>query len=179
MKTSARHSGHGQASVPDVPAAFTLLEILLALALIGLLTAALVSASAHLISDKPVAPEDVFWQAVQQSRQTALTSEHEVRLSFDTKAQAFVMDGGAGPQVVAMPPGRDVTVDFLSAQAGTSSVLIGGQLVDTQTVPAVTFYPDGTCTSFRVQFRAGGAARVLSIDPWTCAQVLARGETTP
>ena len=74
---------------------------------------------------------------------------------------------------------RELTVDFLSAQPGQSSVLIGGELVDTKTVPAVTFYPDGTCSPFRAQFRAGGAAKVLSIDPWTCAQVLPKVEAMP
>ena len=34
------------------------------------------------------------------------------------------------------------------------------------------FYPDGTCTAFRVQFRVGANAWQLAIDPWTCAPVL-------
>ena len=74
---------------------------------------------------------------------------------------------------------KDLTVDFLAASAGQSAVLIGGELVSTQTVPAVTFYPDGTCAAFRLQLRAGAAAHVLNIDPWTCAQVLPRQEATP
>jgi len=159
--------------------AFTLLEILLAIALMGLLAAVLVTGGVNLLSDKPATPEAVFWKAVQQSRASALTVEHEVRLSYDSKNQAFVVDDGVTPQVLAVPPARELTVDFLSAAAGGSSVLIGGELVDTQTIPAVTFYPDGTCSPFRAQFRSGGAARMLNIDPWTCAQVLPRGEGTP
>lgn len=158
---------------------FTLLEILLAIALMGLLAAVLVTGSVNLLSEKPATPEAVFWQAVQQSRALALTIEREVRLSFDPKLQAFVLDDGASPQTLPVPAVRELTVDFLSAQAGLSSVLIGGELVDTKTVSAVTFYPDGTCSPFRAQFRSGGAARVLSIDPWTCAQVLPRVEGTP
>ncbi len=154
--------------------AFTLLEILLAIALIGLLAAVLVTGSVNLLSEKPATPEDVFWKAVRQSRATALTAEREVRLSFDDKQQAFVLDDGSGPSALAVPPAPGLTVEFLAAQAGGSSVLIGGDLVDTQTVPAVTFYPDGTCSPFRVQFRTGGAPHVLSIDPWTCAPVLPR-----
>ena len=38
--------------------------------------------------------------------------------------------------------------------------------------PQVIFYPDGTCTPFRVQFRMPDRASVLTIDPWTCAEVL-------
>jgi prepilin-type N-terminal cleavage/methylation domain-containing protein len=159
--------------------AFTLLEILLAIALMGLLAAVLVTGSVNLLSDKPATPEAVFWQAVRQSRTAALTAEREVRLSFDPRQLAFVLDDGASPLALPVPTVRELTVDFLSAQPGQSSVLIGGELVDTKTMPAATFYPDGTCSAFRVQFRAGGAAHVLSIDPWTCAQVLPRVEANP
>jgi prepilin-type N-terminal cleavage/methylation domain-containing protein len=159
--------------------AFTLLEILLALALMGLLAAVLVSGSAHLIGDQPVTPEDVFRKAVQQARAAALNNERELRLSFDRKELAFVLDDGAAPTSLPVPPTHDLTVDFLSAQAGGSSVLIGGNLVDTRTVPFVTFYPDGTCSAFRVQFRSGGPVHVLSFDPWTCAPVLPRPDATP
>lgn len=158
---------------------FTLLEILLALALMGMLAAVLVTGSANLLTDKPATPEAVFWKAVQQSRTAALTAEREVRLSYDPKTQAFVLDDGATAQSLAVPPTRQLTVDFLSTSAEQSSVLIGGELVNTQTIPAVTFYPDGTCSPFRVQFRTGGAANVLNIDPWTCAQVLPRTDATP
>jgi prepilin-type N-terminal cleavage/methylation domain-containing protein len=156
---------------------FTLLEILLTLALIGLLAGVLVTGSANLLSDKPATPEEVFWKAVRQSRAAALTAEHEVRLSFDGKQQAFLLDDDRSPQALPVPPVRELTVDFLPpAAAGRSLVLIGGDLLDAQTVPFVTFYPDGTCSPFRVQFRAGGAAHVLNIDPWTCAPVLPPGE---
>ena len=158
---------------------FTLLEILLAIALMALIAAVLVTGGANLLSDKPATPEAVFWKAVQQSRAAALTAEHEVRLSYDSKSQAFVLDDGSAAQALPVPPTRELTVDFLSAAPGQSSVLIGGELVDTKTMPAVTFYPDGTCAPFRVQFRAGGAAQVLNIDPWTCAQVLPRVEASP
>jgi general secretion pathway protein H len=159
--------------------AFTLLEILLAIALMGLLAAVLVTGGVNLLSEKPATPEAVFWKAVQQSRASALTVERAVQLSYDAKNQAFVLNDGVAPQSLPVPPSRDLTVDFLSASPGGSSVLIGGELVDTKTMPAVTFYPDGTCSAFRLQIRNGGAAHVLNIDPWTCAQVLAPADTAP
>ncbi len=159
--------------------AFTLLEILLAIALMALIAGVLVTGGTNLLSDKPATPEAVFWKAVQQARLAALTAEHEVRLAYDSKNQAFVVDDGAAAQALPVPPSRDLLVDFLSAQPGQSSVLIGGELVDTKTVPAVAFYPDGTCAPFRIQFRAAGTARVLAIDPWTCAQVLPKAEASP
>lgn len=155
---------------------FTLLEILLALALIALLAGVLISGSADLIGDKPTTPEEVFWKAVQRARSGALSGERDVRLSFDAKDKAFVLDDGVKPQTLPVPPMRDLTVDLLAAQGGNSSILIGGEVVDSKVIPYVTFYADGTCTPFRVQFRAGGPARVIGIDPWTCARVLPRPE---
>ena len=170
-----RRQADGEAS-----SAFTLLEILLAIALMGLLAAVLVTGAANVLSDKPVTPEAVFLKAVQQARAAALTGEREVRMSFDGKLKAFLLDDSVATQSLVVPQTtRELTVDFLSTATGSSSVLIGGELVNTQTMPGVTFYPDGTCTPFRVQFRAGGAAHVLAIDPWTCAQVLPKVEATP
>jgi general secretion pathway protein H len=156
---------------------FTLLEILLTLALMALLAGVLITGSANLLNDRPATPEDVFWKAVRQSRAAALTDEREVRLSFDGKQQAFVLDDDRSPQTLPVTAARELTVDFLPAEAaGRSLVLIGGELVDAQTMPFVTFYPDGTCSPFRVQFRTNGAPHVLNIDPWTCAPVLPRVE---
>ena len=154
-------------------AAFTILEILLAVALIGLLAAALVSAATGLVGDKPSGPTDIFWQAVQAARRSALEQNVDVTLSVDTKEKRFAVAGAGISQYFPLPEKRDLTVDFLPATSSRSSVLIGGALLETQTLPAVTFYADGTCTPFRLQIRSpGGNATVLSIDPWTCAPVL-------
>jgi general secretion pathway protein H len=153
--------------------AFTLLEILLALALIGLLAGVLVSASVRLMGNRPVTPEEVFWKASGEARKAALKSEQEVRLQFDDKEGAFVVSGGGKSQRFPVSGGPDLKIDFLPPpQNGRSSVLIGGLLVETQTLPSVSYYSDGTCMPFRVQFHATGPARILSIDPWTCAEVL-------
>ena len=52
-------------------------------------------------------------------------------------------------------------------------ILLGGVAVETQTLPFVTFYSDGTCTPFRAQIQRNGGVTALAIDPWTCAAVLA------
>lgn len=153
--------------------AFTLLEILLALALLGLLASALISGAVRLVSAAPQSPEDVFWEAARTARRTALNAEREVRLSFDPKEKAFVLDDAGAKRSFPVPDApRELTIDFLHAQATGGSVLIGGQLVDTATREDVTFYGDGTCAPFRVQFRTNGPANVIAIDPWTCAPVL-------
>lgn len=164
---------------PGRAAGFTLLEILLAIALIGMLAMSLITISWHLIGDRPLTADEVFWQATREARKAALKSEHDQRLSFDEKAVGFVVTDGVATKNFPVPPVRDLEINFLPGSQGKSSVLIGGELVDTRNVPSVTFYADGTCMPFRVQFRAGGPARVLTIDPWTCAAVITGAETNP
>jgi general secretion pathway protein H len=158
--------------------AFTLIEILLAVALLGLLSAAMVSVAGHLAGSRPKSPQEIFWEAARMARRTALKSETEVRLSYDAKIKAFVLEAKEGAQNFPVPEIRDLTIDFLQAQTTGGSILIGGQLVDTQTIPAVSFFPDGTCTPFRVQFRTNGPAHIVAIDPWTCAPVLGEPKKT-
>jgi general secretion pathway protein H len=158
-----------------------LLEILLVLGLMGLLVGVLIVGAVRLVGDQPVTPEDVFWKAVTETRKQALISGKEVRLRFVSKSvkdqdRALVASSANGSTSFPFKPEAELTVDFLSLQKGTSSVLIGGQLMETQTMPFVTFYGDGTCTPFRVQIRTGGAARSIAIDPWTCAPVLAAND---
>ncbi len=158
---------------------FTLLEVLLTVALIGLLATTLIGISAHLLSDRPTSPDDIFWQAAQEARRSALKSKHEVRLSFDAKAKTFEVNGGTTSRAFAVPSAPDdLAVDFIADQSGGSSSLIGGTLVETQTMTDVPFYPDGTCVPFRVQFRAKGGVHRVSIDPWTGARVLAPLDST-
>jgi general secretion pathway protein H len=159
--------------------AFTVLEILVVVALMAMLTGVLVTGGMHLARDKAITPEDIFWKAVTETRKIALLSGHEVRLSYvgkDAKDRALVARALDGTEVrfpFDMP--GDLTVDFLSTQKSTSAILIRGQLVETQTIPFVTFYGDGTCSPFRLQIRMGGEPRTLAIDPWTCALVLPAG----
>lgn len=158
--------------------AFTLIEILLAVALLGLLSAAMVSVAGHLTDSRPRSPEDVFWEAARTARRTALKTGMDVRLTYDSKDKVFVIAGREGAQNFPVPENRDLTIDLLHAQASGGSILIGGQLVDTRTLTSVSFYADGTCTPFRVQFRATGPARIVTIDPWTCAPILPEPKTT-
>lgn len=170
---------------------FTLLEVLLALALIALVATVLVGASARLMTEQPASAGDVFWLAVREARKAALKSEHEIRLRFDKDKKQFVLVDGLAPTVLAADgftrveaarktfpvpaaAAADLAVDLLvpAPPGGGQAILIGGVLVETTTISFVTFYPDGTCQPFRVQMRRNGAASVLSVDPWTCAPVL-------
>lgn len=156
--------------------AFTVLEVLMVIALIAMLTGVLVTGSARLANGRIVTPEDVFWKAVMETRKAALLSGREVRLNFSDKEKepALVARGADGEeQRFTFDTPGELKMEFLSTQKGASSILLGGQLVETQTIPYVTFYGDGTCSPFRLQIRAGaGEARTIAIDPWTCSLVL-------
>jgi prepilin-type N-terminal cleavage/methylation domain-containing protein len=168
---------------------FTLLEILLVIALLALMATVLMSGVVHWVDQQPVAPEDVFWKSVQESRKAALKLEHEVRLKFDKDKKSFLLiDGNATPvpaadgvtpaEIPAMKElpipnaPQDLEMDFLAPMKGGPAILVRGVLVESNPVPYVTFYPDGTCSPFRLQiFRPGGAS-TLGVDPWTCAPIL-------
>jgi hypothetical protein len=151
----------------------------------------LVGGSAHLLSEQPVTANDVFWKAVQETRKAALKAEHEMRLRFDKEKKQFLIIDGIAPSTLAadgftreerplkqfpIPTavGTDLAVDFLApaSRGGGNAILVGGVLIEAQTIPYVTFYPDGTCMPFRAQFIRNGGTSLLSIDPWTCAPVL-------
>ena len=158
-------------------AAFTILELLLALAIIALLGTVLIGGSAQLLNDKPISADEVFWKAVQEARKSALQSGGEVRLTFVDdmdKGKAFVVDGGAGLRLVPVPAvsADTLEVSFLSTQKNGNAVLIAGVAIETQTIPAAIFYGDGTCTPFRLQVSRRGGAHIVAIDPWTCAPIL-------
>jgi prepilin-type N-terminal cleavage/methylation domain-containing protein len=181
-----------RSGVRKTPAAFTLLEILISLALIALLIGATISMAPR--SDNSLTTDEVFWKALTAARKQALTTQQDIRLGFDPKAGAFVIganidpqhSGNAGTQTSAGTQTTDntpaqafpvkfadkLTVDFLPIGKSASSMLIGGEAIETQPLPFVTLYSDGTCTPFRVQFHSSGAARIIAIDPWTCAEVL-------
>jgi prepilin-type N-terminal cleavage/methylation domain-containing protein len=168
---------------------FTLLEVLLSLAIIALLAGVLIGGAGHLSLGQPSSATDVFWQAVREARKTALNSGHEIRLRFDADRRRFyLVDGEAPPPpAVGVVPAevrlkefavpsevaRDLTVEFLGpATKGASVILVGGVMMESRTLGHVTFYSDGTCQPFRAQLARGGPALVLAIDPWTCAPVL-------
>lgn len=151
---------------------FTLLELLLAIALIALIGTALIAGSVSLLRDKPTSPDEVFWKVVSEARKAALTEEVEVRVSFDDEHKAFVIDDGTDPKSVPIPnPAPDLAVDFVPANS-TQVALIGGTLTALDKMPSVSFYPDGTCIPFSVQIRSRGGAHLTEVDPWTCAQML-------
>jgi len=154
-------------------AAFSLLEILLVISLVALLSTALISgANAIFRATAHPPPEDVFWHAVASARQMALTNVRTVQLRFDDKEKRLRWSDGVASASERVATEVEASLQFLQPKSG-SSVLLGGQLVETAEVPLVRFYSDGTCDAFRVQLKLGEAPPfVLAVDPWTCAAML-------
>ncbi|HEY5227883.1 MAG TPA: prepilin-type N-terminal cleavage/methylation domain-containing protein [Opitutaceae bacterium] len=158
---------------------FTLVEILLVLALLGLLSWIFIGGSTALLRDQGASPDDQFWKACGAARKEALQEQKTVLLSFDAKTRAFVLNDG--DQKVSLPfTGSDeIVVDFHPIKSDSSSeVLIGGTVVDTTPMAAASFYSDGTCTAFRAQVRTKGGAHMLGVDPWTCAPEIIKADAT-
>lgn len=153
---------------------FTLLEVLITIALIALLAGVLVVGTNRLLRARPMSADELFWAAATASRKDALLNNRDVRLRFDAKTREFIALSMGGEMRYPFVAKETAELDFLAPKsAGNgSAILVGGELVETQTLPAVTFYGDGTCSPFRVQLKSGSGARVLEIDPWTCAPML-------
>jgi prepilin-type N-terminal cleavage/methylation domain-containing protein len=159
------------------PGGFTLIEILLALALIGLLSWIFVGGSNALLNERGLSPDEQFWKVCSAARKEALEEHRSVVLTYDPKARDFVLGGDAHPRKVPLTGPDDLVIDFHPVQSdSSSSVLVGGTLVETEPLGAVMFYDDGTCTPFRAQVRTTLGAHILSIDPWTCAPILQKND---
>jgi prepilin-type N-terminal cleavage/methylation domain-containing protein len=159
---------------------FTLIELLLAIALIALLSTIFITGTNSLLSDKAPSPDEQFWRACARARKEALEGQRSVMLTYDPKVRAFLLNDGSQRTALPVTGTDDLVIDFHPAEGdASSSVLVGGTLVETTPLASVTFYGDGTCTPFRVQIRTLAGAHMLSIDPWTCAPVLAKSDAAP
>jgi general secretion pathway protein H len=152
---------------------FTLIELLLTLALIGLLSWIFVGGSTALFSDQGQTPDEQFWKACGAARKEALEEQKSVLLTYDSKQRAFILNDGTAQRQIRLAGNDDIEIDLHpAASVGSSSVLIGGTLVETEPLAAATFYSDGTCTPFRAQLRLKSGAHMLTVDPWTCAPMI-------
>jgi prepilin-type N-terminal cleavage/methylation domain-containing protein len=150
--------------------AFTLVELLLVLAMISLFAAVLIPGVNSILNQMDDrGPEQLLSEAVLAARTDALESGREVELSYDLEKRQLVY-GALALRSDALPTG--ITLELLPVQAG-ASILLGGELSEAQQEPLkrVRFFPDGTCEPFRIRVKAGRDTkpRVLVVDPWTCA----------
>lgn len=159
-------------SGPPSPASgFTLVEVLLVLALMALVGALLVPAAAALARDPGTDnPDDLLAIVLQQARREAVISGRTVTLRFASRDRRFAWfrAGEAEPAGQRAVPGI-ARADFLPVES-SGRRLIRGRLVENDSLAALDLFPDGTCQAARLRLQPeGGAARLVVIDPWTCA----------
>ena len=149
--------------------AFTLLEVIVAIALLGLVAGLFISGGSELFRARERTAADIFWQAVQAARLQAVQEDATVMLRFDEKKRRVVWNSAAAAHELDWP-GKNL--EFLPVDRN-DTILLGGQLVGTGGMAVVRFYADGGVDRFRAQLTdAAGRVTRLDLDPWTCAPVL-------
>ena len=159
----------GVAQRTDHRHGFTLIEIVLVLALISLVVTLFIASASDLFRSQEMTMDDVFWQAVQSARLQAVEGDVTVELRYDDRKKQ--LRWGAGEAGGTLPwPGK--SLEFLPVEK-RDSVLIGGQLTETGRMKTVKFYADGSAENFRGQL-TGNDGRIshLEMDPWTCAPIV-------
>jgi prepilin-type N-terminal cleavage/methylation domain-containing protein len=154
----------GGLAAPKLPSegGFSLLEIMVVLALFGLIAALLIGGGGSLLqaSSRDNA-ENTALTAIAAARHQAVLAGQIVELHIDEKARALDWGAGQAPlpaneELNLLPPDR------------SGAMLIGGQLKE-ESIARVRFYADGTCDPFRLEITRDASRRVIAIDPWTCA----------
>ena len=159
---------------------FTLVEILLVIALIGMFTAIFVVNFESLVrQNEASAVETAFWQATRTARTRALIDRRTQALRFDADAVSFVVEeaGGANRETFDVDQkdwasGTRLEINLQKRVPPSQFSLIAGDLVDTRNIPAAHFFPDGTCSPFLVNLKVGADDFTIEIDPWTGAELL-------
>lgn len=158
-RDSAKPGGRRAGRFPR--AAFTVLEILVVLALMALAAALVIGSGDALRAAARADAEDAVLTAIARARTDAVRTGSTLEFRPDDQARGWTWEAGR------LPWAGDDAVRLLPP-APLSAVLIGGR-VQEQPLARVRFYADGTCDPFRVEIaRAAGASRILAIDPWTC-----------
>jgi prepilin-type N-terminal cleavage/methylation domain-containing protein len=162
--------------------AFTLLEILLVIALIGLLSGVLIQGAAGLLNPGPETPVQAFWKMTGTARRYALQHECQVRMTVNNttgELEAHAADG-TDLDAIKLPAGSSIRLLPGLTTTNASSTSASAFTVDQNTpLAGVTFYEDGTCNLFRAEITLDGGSTpyVIEVDPWTCATMLKNSTT--
>jgi prepilin-type N-terminal cleavage/methylation domain-containing protein len=157
---------------------FTLLELLLVFALIATMASVFVISLETMARTTPGdAIEGAFWSAMRQAREQAVQTRAPQTISYNVKDSKFAVDGPEGTKTVSLE--LDAPVDpakleavFTQALPSNSFTLVRGRLVTEREIPSMLVFPDGTCQPVTVEFRFPGGTHRISLDPWTCAQMV-------
>lgn len=167
-------------AIRSLARAFTLVEVLLVLALIGLFTGIFVVNFESLLKEsESEAVESAFWLATREARTRALVDRVPQALRYDEKGWAFVVDQDSGSNPRRFPisqenwsPDVELEVFFQKRIPPSQYSLIAGELVELREIEHVRFFPDGSCTPFVVAIEVGAVERSIEIDPWTGSELV-------
>jgi prepilin-type N-terminal cleavage/methylation domain-containing protein len=149
--------------------AFTLLEVIVAIALLGMMSMLFITGGSEMFRARERTMEDVFWDAVQAARLQAVQGDTTVTMRFEEKSRRLLWGPPSGEPHGVDWPGRNL--EFLPLES-RDTILLGGQLVGVGRIEAVRFHADGTTDRYRVQLTdATGRVSRLELDPWTTAPV--------
>ena len=152
-----------------VPAGFTLVEILLVLGLMGLLATLSIAAATGLFGGQAARSTEVFWNAIAAARDLAVTTDDSVTLGVAEDKHSLVLRTAGRNQAFGLPEG--VTIQITQVGLPGESNRVAPQ-ANGGISHEVDFYGDGSCAGFRAQInQAKGAAAILVVDPWTCAEL--------
>ena len=147
-------------------AGFTLVEVLLVLALMALLSGVLIVGGANLLDGGKDDPEAALLAVLQKVRREAVERDVVIELRIEGDGETFIW-GDRPEQAVTLPVSENVRARLL-APTSLGAVLIGGE-AEERPLPRLRIYPDGTCDIARLEVRRNGARRLHDIDPMTCA----------
>ncbi|MFZ9200871.1 MAG: GspH/FimT family pseudopilin [Opitutales bacterium] len=151
-------------------AGFTLVEVLLVLALMALVSGVLILGSASLMSGGKDDPEAVILDALQRARREAVERNETVELRIEDDGSTLSW-GETSDQSVTVPNSELMRARLL-APVSLGAVLIGGE-AEERPLANLRLHPDGTCDHARLEVRRNGARRLHVIDPMTCAPLAA------
>lgn len=147
---------------------FTLVEILLVLALLGLLAGLFIGAAGSLFGGRSAHGKDVFLEAVLAARSRAVAMDVPVRLRVAEDGRSLTVESTGATQIFDLTGGASVRITQVGLLAEPGRP--GGSVAEV--VPrGIRFFPDGTCDAFQVELRSpSGPPTKLAVDPWTCAE---------
>jgi prepilin-type N-terminal cleavage/methylation domain-containing protein len=157
---------------------FTVLELVLVIALIAMMAAALVlNIESMMRQSEASAVEGAFWEAARTARTDALLKRRTETVRYDEKQAAFVIESAGETRRFEIDRSQwkqelKLEIAFKKRLASSQFTLVGGQLVDLREIPSIQFFQDGTCTPFVLELVVGDTTRRIEVDPWTGAELL-------